>query len=124
MKQAYCAESTCAHLRSAAVALFLLPAACIAHPLSTNECNEGGDFIHNAALARDAGMGEEQFMNRVHEDLELIKTFPPQLRWFVQDEDDAKFLISAAVAVFQKPKTAGSHRSEFVLACLRKDGRM
>jgi hypothetical protein len=107
-----------------ALALFLLPAAAGAHPLSAAECREGGDFIQNAALARDAGMREEQFMNRVQEDLELIKSFPPHLRWFVQDEDDAEFLIAAAADVFQKPKAAAAHRTAFVAACLGKDGRL
>jgi len=71
---------------------------------SAKECVEAGDFIGNAALARDGGITEEQFLARIHEDLEVIKAFPPQLRWFVQDDDDARFLVEAASAVFREPK--------------------
>lgn len=87
---------------------------------SPKECVEAGDFIGNAALARDGGMSEEQFLSRIHEDLEVIKAFPPQLRWFVQDEEDARFLVEAAAAVFREPKAAAVHRADMVRACLAR----
>lgn len=87
---------------------------------SANECVEAGDFIGNAALARDGGITEEQFLARIHEDLEVIKAFPPQLRWFVQDDDDARFLVEAASAVFREPKAAAEHRADMIRACMAR----
>jgi len=89
-----------------------------AHQLSVNECKEASDFIRNAAMARDNGMAESTFIDKIRDDLEIIRAFPPQLRWFVKDEDDAKLLISAAVNVFQNPKSPRAHQLEFFNACV------
>jgi hypothetical protein len=98
----------------------LIPAIAMAHQPSRQECAEGGDFIKNAALARDHGMPEASFISRIQDDIEVIKAFPPPLRWFVQDDEAAEFLIAAATEVFRKPKDAGKHQADFVKACLRK----
>ena len=58
------------------------------HALSEQECSEGGDFIRNAALSRDDGMSGTSFLGKFSDDLVLIKAFPPDLRWFVQDQAD------------------------------------
>jgi hypothetical protein len=104
----------------ALLALMLIPAVAIAHQPSRQECAEGGDFIKNAALARDHGMPEASFISRIQDDIEVIKAFPPPLRWFVQDDEAAEFLIAAATEVFRKPKEASKHQADFVKACLRK----
>ncbi|WP_147376726.1 hypothetical protein [Noviherbaspirillum saxi] len=106
--------------RAVLAPLLLLPALCVAHAPSSQECSEGADFIRNAALARDHGMSEHQFMQRIHDDLELIKSFPPELRWFVQDEEDAQLLVSAASAVFQQPKEAAAHHADFLRTCIAR----
>jgi hypothetical protein len=107
----------------ALIALLLIPAVCMAHQPSRQECAEGGDFIKNAALARDHGMQEASFISRIQDDIEVIKSFPPPLRWFVQDDEAAEFLIAAATEVFRKPKEASKHQADFVKACLRKVGK-
>ena len=43
-------------------------AVAVALPHSASECREGGDFIRNAALARDAGYTREFFVGRLEED--------------------------------------------------------
>jgi hypothetical protein len=106
----------------ALLTLMLIPALSIAHQPSRQECTEGGDFIKNAALARDRGMPEESFIAKIQDDLEVIKAFPPQLRWFVQDDEAAEFLLAAATDVFRNPKAAPKHQAEFIKACLRKVG--
>lgn len=111
--------------RSVPAALFLLvllPALCLARTPSASECMEAGDFIKNAALARDGGMAEADFISRIRDDIEIIQSFPPHMRWFVQDEEDAAFLIAAATDVFQKPRVAAEHQRDFVKACLVKAG--
>jgi len=42
------------------------------------------------------------------------------LRWFVQDDEAAEFLITAATEMFRKPKEASKHQADFIKACLRK----
>jgi hypothetical protein len=59
-------------------------------------------------------------MAKVHEDLEIIKALPPQLRRFVQDDEDAELLLAAATDVFRNPKAAAGHQADFFQACLGK----
>ncbi|MEO8628701.1 MAG: hypothetical protein ABI612_11455 [Betaproteobacteria bacterium] len=93
---------------------------CAAHELTQDECVEGGDFIKNAALSRDYGITRDAFIDRMDADVRLIQTFPPELRWFVQDEDDEAFLTDAAKLVFDTPAKPESHRSQFLEACLAR----
>ena len=110
---------TCAFLL---LALALLPPLSAAHQLSKLECSEGSDFIKNAALARDGGMKEARFLDQIRDDIEVIKGLPRELRWFVQDQEDADFLLAAATAVFRDPKEALVHQSDFLVACDGKRG--
>lgn len=88
-----------------------------AHDLSFNECVEGSDFILHAAQSRDAGMSRDDFINRMHGDIALIQAYPPELRWFVQDEDDEVLLVSHAEKVFDAPRTPDTHQTEFLAQC-------
>lgn len=90
-----------------------------AHPLTPAECTEGGDFIRNAALARDNGITREFFLNKLVEDLVMIQSFPPHLRWFVQDASDEKLLSEAVSGVFDMPMEADQHRASFISACMQ-----
>ena len=81
----------------------LAPAA--AHVPTLQECLEGGDFIAHAAEARDNGMAREEFLERLVADIRLIQAYPPQLRWFVADADDATFLHEEASRVFDVRRT-------------------
>jgi len=91
----------------------------MAHPLTLTECTEGGEFIRNAALARDNGMTREIFVDKLTEDLVMIQSFPPQLRWFVQDSGDEKLLSEAVFKVFDEPLNAEQHEVSFIGACLQ-----
>ena len=108
---------------ASAVSLFVLISTwaiqAIAHPLTMAECTEGGEFIRNAALARDNGMTREIFVDKLTEDLVMIQSFPPQLRWFVQDSGDEKLLSDAVFKVFDEPMTAEQHESSFIGACIQ-----
>jgi hypothetical protein len=88
-----------------------------AHELTMSECLEGSDFIKNAALSRDYGMTREDFIGRMQNDLVLIQAFPPELRWFVQDQDDETLLVGFAESVFDSPQAPESHQSDFLAAC-------
>ena len=90
-----------------------------AHPLTLTECAEGGEFIRNAALARDAGASREFFMGKFEEDLILIQAFPPQLRWFVQDAVDEEFLSRRVERVFDKPMKPEQHEAAFISDCIQ-----
>jgi hypothetical protein len=82
-----------------------------------SDCLEGSDFIANAAQARDNGMTRAAFMGRLAEDFVAIRAFPAELRWFVKDPDDERFLESAAEHVFAAPTAPSAHRSDFLRAC-------
>ncbi len=94
----------------------------MAHSLTLAECTEGGEFIRNAALARDNGISREFFIDKLVEDLVLIQSFPPQLRWFVQDSGDEKLLSEAVFKVFDEPMTAEQHEASFIKACMQTAG--
>src|SRR5258705_13887496 len=89
---------------------------------STRECREGGDFIRNAALARDGGTTREFFVGRLEDDLLTIRTFPPALRWFVHDQHDEQFLRAEVEAVFDAPEPSEQHRAGFLERCARRAG--
>ena len=97
-----------------------LTSLCAAHELTQDECVEGGDFIKNAALSRDYGMSRDAFIDRMDADVRLIQTFPPELRWFVQDEQDEAFLTDAAKLVFDTPVEPEAHQAQFLEACLAR----
>ena len=86
------------------------------------ECTEGGEFIRNAALARDNGVTREFFVNKLVEDLVMIQSFPPQLRWFVQDSSDETLLSEAVFKVFDEPMKAEQHEASFISACIQTAG--
>jgi len=99
-----------------------LPYVAAAHELTLDECLEGSDFIMHAAMSRENGMTREAFLDRMESDIHLIQAFPPELRWFVQDQDDAELLTSAARLVFDSPREPQSHQSEFLAACTARVG--
>ena len=94
----------------------------MAHSLTRDECTEGGEFIRNAALARDNGITREFFVGKLVEDLIMIQSYPPPLRWFVQDSSDEKFLSDAVFKVFDEPVNAEQHEASFIGACLQTAG--
>ena len=88
-----------------------------AHALSPQECFEGGDFIAHAAEARDNGMTKAAFLDNLVGDVALIQAFPPELRWFVADPDDAEFLYAESSRVFDTPEPPEAHRTRFLSRC-------
>ena len=87
---------------------------------SIAECLEGSDFIANAASSRNHGMAREVFLARLEEDLATIQAFPPELRWFVKDAEDERFLLASVQLVFDQPMTPEGHRARFLDACFSR----
>jgi hypothetical protein len=106
------------------IAVTAWSAAAAAHPHSAGECREGGDFIRNAALARDAGATRQFFVGRLEDDLVAIRAFPPTLRWFVHDFADEAFLRAEVSDVFDAPKASEWHRDGFLERCARRAERL
>jgi hypothetical protein len=92
----------------------------VSHTLSKEECAEGSDFIKNAALARENGMDGITFIAKMHDDFQVIKSFPPSVRWFAQDREEEDFLLAAAASVFEKPKEPTIHQNEFLQKCFAR----
>ncbi|HWQ38687.1 MAG TPA: hypothetical protein VNM24_08790 [Burkholderiales bacterium] len=90
----------------------------LAHPPTLAECREGGEFIRHAAMSRDNGITKQVFMDRLAQDIALVQAFPPDLRWFVQDDYDVRFLTAAAERVFDEPSEPQRHEAVFVRDCL------
>ena len=89
----------------------------VAHTLSLQECLEGGDFIAHAAEARDNGMTKSAFLNQLVADIRLNQAFPPELRWFVADPEDAEFLRTESSQVFDTPQEPEMQRAQFLKRC-------
>jgi hypothetical protein len=106
------------------VALSLAAASVHAQPHSVRECREGGDFIRNAALARDSGVTREFFVGRLEDDLVAIRAYPAALRWFVRDNADEAFLRTEVHEVFDAPAASALHRDAFVERCARRAERV
>jgi hypothetical protein len=106
----------------AALALFAAGALAQAH--SASECREGGDFIRNAALARDAGASREFFIGKLEDDFAAVRAFPPELRWFVHNAADEDFLRAEVYAVFDEPHASERHRDAFLERCARRAERV
>jgi len=98
--------------------------AAAAQPHSARECREGGDFIRNAALSRDAGASREFFVGRLEDDLLAIRAYPPALRWFAHDTADEAFLRAEVHAVFDAPAASELHRDAFLERCARRAERL
>ncbi len=101
-----------------ALSLSLPGSMATAHELSVQECREGADYIRNAALSREHGMSESAFMDIFDNDLAMIQSIPKELRWFVQDDEDADFLRAALNQVFRQPKAPAEHAMDFAHACV------
>ena len=110
------------YLILAAVLAWPFTASAQAH--SARECREGGDFIRNAALSRDAGTTHDFFVGRLEDDLATIRAFPAALRWFVHNRDDEVFLRAEVEAVFDTPENSEQHRNGFVERCARRAERL
>jgi hypothetical protein len=98
-----------------------LPAA--AHDLTMDECVEGSEFIMHAAQSRDMGTSRDEFIGRMQGDLLAIQSFPPELRWFVQDADDEALLVAHAEGVFDTPQEPQAHQSQFLDTCVTRMGQ-
>jgi hypothetical protein len=114
--------TTLAKQLALAAAFSGLPYVAAAHDLTLDECLEGSDFILHAAMSRENGMTREAFLGRMESDIRAIQQIPPQLRWFVQDQDDEELLTHAAQLVFDLPREPESHQSEFLAACAARAG--
>ncbi len=87
---------------------------------NVEECTQAAQFIGNAARARDAGMPRDEFLARMKSDLEMIHQFPPELRWFVENESDEQFLLKAAQDVFDHPTAPERHARKFAEVCVTR----
>jgi len=102
---------------AAAAGLAVVAPTAVASTPTLAECLEGSDFIANAALSRDHGMTRAAFLERLDQDMFAIRAYPAELRWFVKDEDDERFLHGAARSVFDAPAQPEAHRAAFLRAC-------
>ena len=104
-------------MRSLLILLALVPLPGSALTVTVRDCLEGAQFIENAAHARNNGITREAFVARLDEDLQIIQAFPPSLRWFAQDEEDALLLRGAVLQVFTQVQAPKEHAAGFLAVC-------
>jgi len=107
-------------LHAVIVGASMAPLAAAASVPTLADCLEASDFIVNAALSRDNGMTRQAFIDRLNGDFVAIRAFPSELRWFVRDEDDERFLENAAEHVFDAPSAPAVHRRDFLQSCFER----
>jgi hypothetical protein len=95
-------------------------AASHAHQWTAMECREVSEFLRNAALSRDYGMSADEFLARMRSEIELVRAFPPELRWIVADAEDETMLMEAASQVFYVPQAPEDHEEQFLDSCLQR----
>ena len=88
------------------------------HPSGASAVSD--DDVANAARARDLGMSRDEFIAHMQSDFEVIRAFPPEMRWFAENDSDEQFLLNAARDVFDHPAAPESHARRFVRACLTR----
>lgn len=112
-----------------AAALTLWPArSAHAHGRSDHECTEAAEMIGHFADARDAhsldeskGVGKEEALSQYDAGWEVVKTFPPELRWFLEDDDDNNLLRAGVEKVFDHPElTPEMLNTEFKAGCIQR----
>lgn len=81
------------------------------------ECAEASEFILHAAQARDNGQSGTKFKQRLEDDLELVRRYPPHLRWFVQNQQHEAFLRAMVAEVFGTKREAEELQQETLLRC-------
>jgi hypothetical protein len=85
-------------------ALLLASPAASAHIRSKLECAQLNAFIQVHAYSRDSGaLTKQMSLDTLTSDLELVRVFPDQARWFVQDDSDARFIAREVARVFDDP---------------------
>src|SRR5262245_1323043 len=90
--------------------------------VDAGECREGAQFIGNAAQSRKNGATKEMFVGKLEEDLFVLTSIPPELRWFAHGDAEAQFLREAVIEVFEFPREPSEHATEFLISCLKSAG--
>jgi hypothetical protein len=113
-----------ATMRSIVLGLCLICSAVGAQTIEVDagECREGAQFIGNAAQSRKNGATKEMFVGKLDEDLFLLSSIPPELRWFAHGDAEAQFLREAVLDVFEFPREPREHATTFFARCLQSAG--
>jgi hypothetical protein len=111
-------------MRSFVLAILLTSAALGVQAIEVDagECREGAQFIGNAAQSRKNGATKEMFVGKLDEDLFILTSIPPELRWFAHTDTEAQFLRDAVLEVFEFPREPKDHATAFLAECLRSAG--
>lgn len=111
-------------MRSFLLGICLTVSALGAHAIEVDagECREGAQFIGNAAQSRLNGATKELFVGKLDEDLFVLSSIPPELRWFAHGDAEAQFLRAAVLDVFEFPRAPKEHAAAFLVTCLKSAG--
>ena len=124
IKQASGSSPEASTMRSLLLGICLTCSALGAQALEVDasECGEGAQFIGNAAQSRKNGATKEMFVRKLDEDLFVLSSIPPELRWFAHGDAEAQFLREAVMEVFEFPRDPKDHATAFLTSCLKSAG--
>ena len=98
--------------------LIFVPSLCFAHLRTVQECTQGSNFIFHTAQSRDAKTTtKNEFMKKFVEKINMINSLQADINWFVQDEEDERFLGNEVMKVFDTPIKPKQHQVAFLKAC-------
>lgn len=72
--------------------------------------------MRNTALGRNH-ISRQEFMDTMIADIGRIQQVPVELRWFVQDDQDAELLLRHDDLAFTNPRDPEIHHDEFLAEC-------
>lgn len=87
------------------------------HDHTVKECMEASEFILHAAQARDNKQSGTKFMQRLEDDLTLVRKFPPHLRWFVYSKTHEEFLRAWVKEVFATQRSPQELQRDALVRC-------
>lgn len=86
------------------IVLLLFAAPCFAHERTSDECREAADMVMHFAQARDAkALDKATALQQFDDAVQAVSGFPPEQRWFIEDDEDVALLRGAVVQVFDNP---------------------
>lgn len=107
---------------AAAVLMGLVLGGANASVHTQEECSEGAQMMFNTASGRDIeSVRRDDFLMQMQADFMYLRSLPPSVRWFVQDEQDERLLYGHAQRIWSAPQKPAEHAQAFLQACMAQN---
>jgi hypothetical protein len=104
----------------AGLLLFAISVFSFAHDRTNDECTEAAEMVMHFAESRDSGAVDKAGATQQYDDsIKAVSGYPPEQRWFVQDDDDVGLLRAAILDVFDRASMSPVQlQTEFKTSCI------